>query len=94
MKDGLYKELQNIIFKHGNLNGFDFENKEEATLYLCELMLKRFAGYGISYTESGFLGSVPGVIRKDGRTPTKRGSKLICNVYYKHSCLQSDGCVW
>ena len=93
MNDTLYTELQTVIFKHGNLNGFDFDTKEEATIYLCELILKRFAGYRISCRESGFLNSVPHVIRKDGRTPTERGSKLICNVYYNHPELQSDGCV-
>ena len=95
MKDETYKEIQLKAKLNANRVGFDFESYGQATLLLCELILKNFAGYKISYTEALFLNSMQReLIRKDGRTPTKLGSQLLCEVYYKHSALQSDGCVW
>ena len=94
MKDEAYKELMTKAKNQGDRLGFNFKSEAHATLYLCELILKRFAGYRISHTESLFLNAMPELMRKDGVTPTKLGSQLLCSVYYKHSSLQSDGCVW
>lgn len=94
MKDEIYKAIKAEVKHQGDKLGFNFKSEGHATLYLCELILKRFAGYYISYTESLFLSSMKGLLRKDGVTPTKLGSQLLCEVYYKHSSLQSDGCVW
>ena len=94
MNDETYKEIKLKAMLNANSVGFDFKSYGQATLLLCELILKNFAGYKVSYTEALFLNSMSDLIRKDGRTPTKLGSQLLCEVYYKHSNLQSDGCVW
>jgi len=94
MKSEIYIKLKEKAKLRGDKLGFKFECEGHATLYLCELILKNFAGYKVSYTESLFLNSMFELIRKDGVTPTKLGSQLLCEVYYKHSSLQSDGCVW
>ena len=94
MKDEMYKAIKAETKHQSDKLGFNFKSEGHATLYLCELILKRFAGYHISYTESLFLNSMKGLLRNDGVTPTRLGSQLLCEVYYKHSSLQSDGCVW
>lgn len=94
MKDIEYGDFKHEIYNRGLQCGFEFDSIGEASLYYCELMLKRFAGYAVSHTEGQFFNSVSMLVRKDGRTPTKLGSRFLCSVYYKHSNLQSDGCVW
>ena len=94
MKDNEYEDWKVEVLNKGLQSGFEFTSRDQATLYYCELMLKKFAGYDISYTEANFFYSVSKMVKADGRTPTKLGSIFLCQVYYKHSSLKSDGCVW
>lgn len=97
MKEQKLNEIKNSIYTHSFRYAWNFESEEHATLYYCELMLKKFAGYAISHTESALLNGTNytlKLMRKDGRTPTKLGSELLCEVYYSPSSKKSKGCLW
>ena len=94
MKDNVIRAIRSQI--QGQAIKIDFGGcTAENTLRYCELMLKHGAGYAVSHTEGLLLHSyiVPKLIGAN-RKPTKAGMRFLCEVYYKHSNLQSDGCVW
>ena len=94
MKDKLTRAIRNQIQEQAIKIDFG-GNTAENTLRFCELMLKHGSGYAVSYTENLLLKAMitPKLVGAD-RKPTKMGMKFLCEVYYKHSNLQSDGCVW
>ncbi len=94
MKDDLVRAIRNQIQEQAIKIDF-CGNTAENTLDYCELMLKHGAGYAVSYTEGLLLKSMinPKLVGAN-RKPTKMGMRFLCAVYYKHSNLQSDGCVW
>ena len=94
MEDKLIRSIQDQIQEQAIKINFGGDTAENV-LTFCELMLKHGAGYAVSYTEGLLLKSIvlPKLIGAD-RKPTKIGMRFLCEVYYKHSNLQSDGCVW
>ena len=94
MKDNLVIAIQNQIQEHAIKIGFGGCTAENVLTY-CELMLKHGAGYAVSHTEGLLLKSIvsPKLVGAD-RKPTKVGMRFLCAVYYKHSNLQSDDCIW
>lgn len=92
MNDKHYESKKREIHEVFKKYGFGY-TLEQSCLSYCEYMLKKASGYALSHTENLAFNGVRALVKKD-KTPTKLGFKFLCNVYYKHSNLQSDGCVW
>lgn len=92
MKDDERKEITSKIKEKSDYYGFEY-CEEYSALNFCEIMLKKCAGYAVSYTEGKLFRSMPEMVNKNLK-PSKLGMRFLCSVYYKHSNLKSDGCEW
>lgn len=92
MNDNLRNSIINKIKEKSDFYSFE-HCKEQASLNFCEILLKRCSGYAVSYTEGKLLASMPEMINRNMK-PSKLALRFLCSVYYKHSNLKPDGCVW